>query len=54
MELGPLRQDDFEGEINDRVRQPGLGPAATHGDVLLDHHVEELLAALDELARRRA
>ena len=33
-------------------QQPEPAPAGTQSEVLLDHHVEELLAALNELGRR--
>lgn len=54
MALGLSRPDDADAEINDRsqCQQPEPAPAGTQCEVLLDHHVEELLAALDELVRR--
>lgn len=54
MALGLSRPDDADAEINDPspCQQPEPAPAGTQCEVLLDHHVEELLAALDELVRR--
>jgi hypothetical protein len=37
--------------IGRHLSSPEPAPAGTRSDVLLDHHVEELLAALNELGR---
>jgi hypothetical protein len=52
--LGLSPPDHADAEINDRspCQQPEPEPAGTQSEVLLDHDVEELLAALNELGRR--